>query len=106
MRRTVVAGHPLAIEPSPTTSRVSSRRPSVLASLRAVADPFRPVGLAQLCDAELLDRVDTKYVVSLDTAAALAESLRDTHAVLEIDGVREFEYRTTYFDTASLRMYR
>jgi VTC domain len=50
----------------------------------------------------LLDRVDRKYVVSLDQLAALIDALRGTHAVLEIGGRRAFGYETTYFDTPEL----
>ena len=43
----------------------------------------------------LQDRVDVKYVIGMDTFTALTEELRGTHRVLEIDGRREFTYRTT-----------
>jgi hypothetical protein len=73
----------------------------------AIADSFPALGLEALNSAAALqDRVDTKYVISLADFAALAERLRDTHAVLEIDGRRAFAYRTTYFDTAELRVFR
>jgi hypothetical protein len=63
-----------------------------------------PIALDEL-DA-LQDRVDVKYVIGMDTFTALTEELRDTHRVLEIDGRREFTYRTTYFDTPDLRVFR
>jgi hypothetical protein len=56
--------------------------------------------------AALQDRVDLKYVVSLDAYEALAAQLRDTHAVLSIEDRRAFRYRTTYFDTPELRAFR
>jgi hypothetical protein len=72
-----------------------------------VAESFRPIGLAELeAEAALQDRVDVKYVITLADFAALAERLRFTHRVLEIDGRRAFAYRTTYFDTAELRAFR
>ena len=72
-----------------------------------VVDGFGPVGLAAVQEvAALQDRVDRKYVVSLDTFARLAERLSGSHAVLEIEGRRAFAYRTTYFDTRELRAYR
>jgi CotH protein/VTC domain-containing protein len=72
-----------------------------------VAEAFPALGLAELDDvAALRERVDTKYVIGLAELARLADLLRDTHAVLEIDGRRAFRYRTTYFDTAELRMFR
>jgi hypothetical protein len=76
------------------------------ASLLAESFPAA-VSLGELDTAAALqDRVDTKYVISLDQFAALAERLRRTHAVLEIDSRRSFRYRTVYFDTAELTAYR
>ncbi len=72
-----------------------------------VAESFPSVGLAELeRTAALQDRMDVKYVVTLEQFAALAQQLRATHSVLEIDGRRAFAYRTTYFDTAELRAFR
>jgi len=45
-------------------------------------------------------------VISLEDFAALAERLLATHGVLEIDGRRAFRYRTIYFDTGELRIFR
>lgn len=71
------------------------------------AEPFAAVGLPELeSSAALQDRVDCKYVVSLADFEALAQELLATHAVLEIDGCRAFRYRTTYFDTGELRIFR
>jgi hypothetical protein len=63
-----------------------------------------PIALEELDT--LQDRVDVKYVIGIDAFAALTEELRATHRVLEIDGRREFTYRTTYFDTPDLRVFR
>jgi hypothetical protein len=71
------------------------------------AEPFPSVGLADLeTAAALQDRIDSKYVISLADFVTLAERLLDTHAVLEIDGRRAFRYRTTYFDTRELQIFR
>jgi hypothetical protein len=76
-------------------------------SPRRAAESFRAVGLAELeTSAALQDRVDCKYVISLEQFAALAERLLTTHAVLAIEGRRAFRYRTTYFDTGELRIFR
>ena len=70
-------------------------------------ESFPAVGLAELdASAALQDRMDSKYVISLEEFATLAERLLATHAVLEIDGRRAFRYRTTYFDTRELRIFR
>lgn len=65
-----------------------------------------PISLTELVrEAELLVRVDRKYVLALaDLDVLLAEAPRGTR-VLEIDGRREFGYRSTYLDTPDLRSF-
>jgi hypothetical protein len=61
--------------------------------------PFKPIGLKQLnAKAEMLNRLDNKYVVN---AGVLRDALSDLAArfdILEIDGKRQFTYETCYFD--------
>ena len=61
-----------------------------------------PIGLDELD--ELQDRVDAKYVLPVSALPALLDRL--DHRVLEIDGRRVFGYRSTYFDTPELRLFR
>jgi hypothetical protein len=69
-------------------------------------DAFEPISLATLDErAELLRRVDTKYLLGQDDLAQLLGRLAGDHDVLEIDGRRRFGYRSVYFDTAGLRCF-
>ncbi|MCG5220091.1 polyphosphate polymerase domain-containing protein [Streptosporangium sp. KLBMP 9127] len=72
--------------------------------LAGVAAGLPPVGLGDV--AELMTRVDRKYVVPVSTMARLAAELGDGFAVLEIGGRRQFRYSSTYFDTPDLLTYR
>ena len=67
-------------------------------------DAMTPIGLDELVDrASLLTRLDRKYIVPLaDLPAVLAGLPRDVR-VLDIDGRRDFGYRSRYFDTPGLR---
>jgi len=73
---------------------------------RAIVDSLPSVSLEELNDtAELLTRVDRKYVVTPDVLAdALAEYAEDLKA-LEIDGRRTGNYRSVYYDTPELTSY-
>lgn len=63
-------------------------------------DALSPISLADLVEqAELLTRVDRKYVVPVADAEAVLSDVVGCSQVLEIDGRREFGYRSTYFDT-------
>jgi hypothetical protein len=77
-----------------------------MSSLAALAE--RPtVGLAELVDhAGLLTRVDRKYLLSRADAEVLVDLLPDQARVLDIDGVRVFGYRSTYYDTDAWTSYR
>jgi VTC domain len=76
-------------------------------SVDALVKNFDPVSLEEINDvASLLARVDRKYLVSFDQLVALLGTQTNSLVVLEIDGRRIFEYRSTYFDTADLQSYR
>ncbi|MEA5119617.1 MAG: polyphosphate polymerase domain-containing protein [Propionicimonas sp.] len=68
---------------------------------------FGSVGLDELVsEAELLTRVDRKYVLRLDEALGLLDHLDPRTRVLTIDGRRRFHYESVYFDTPDLVSYR
>jgi VTC domain len=76
-------------------------------SLAPLLERFEPVGLEEVqATAALDDRVDVKYIVTRTQLGALLCRLLPSHRVLEIDGLRSFAYRSTYFDTADLLTYR
>lgn len=56
--------------------------------------------------AELQTRVDQKYLVSLGVLSRLLDALGPDLRVLEIDGIRVFDYLSVYFDTPDLRFFR
>ncbi len=65
------------------------------------------VGLAELdAAAALQTRVDRKYVLTVAEARRLLAALAPAARVLEIDGLRDFRYASTYFDTPDLETYR
>ena len=67
---------------------------------------LEPVGLAELVgEAGLLQRVDRKYVVPRALLPGLLAAAPTGTRVLEIDGRREFSYRSVYLDTPGLDSY-
>jgi hypothetical protein len=66
-----------------------------------------PVSLDELERVAALDvRVDRKYVVDPAALTDLLRSLPPGTTVLEIGGERAFRYRSLYFDTGELALYR
>jgi hypothetical protein len=91
--------------PSPPVRRTPSGPVSPLvppdAGAAIAAMPAIPLGELQV-RADLLTRVDRKYVVPIAWLGELVAGLESGAQVLEIDGRRGFGYRSVYFDTGEL----
>lgn len=64
------------------------------------------IGLAEIGSAALLDRVDAKFIVHRALLGRLLERCARSYHALELNGQRDGRYRTTYFDTSELALYR
>ena len=64
---------------------------------------FSTITLDELnAEAGLLTRMDRKYLVPPDDAQEVIDALAPRARVLQIDGLRDFRYASTYFDTPAL----
>ena len=61
--------------------------------------------LADLNKANLMDRVDVKFLLPIQLLPSILEQMRSNYSVLEINGKRVSEYYNQYFDTANLSFY-
>ncbi len=67
---------------------------------------FTPISLAELNEkAEMMARIDNKYIMTLDKLDVALQSLSADFDVLDIKGERSFTYATRYFDDQDLRAY-
>jgi hypothetical protein len=66
---------------------------------------YSPIGLSEMDEVSLMDRVETKYVFSSGKVPDLLNRLHENYKVLEIDSIRTFPYYTTYLDTPALLFY-
>lgn len=79
--------------------------------IRRSADALIPadldtIGLAELNEqAQMLTRVDRKYIVTRTHIPDIMSGLDAETRVLSIDGVRSHAYASTYFDTEALRSF-
>ncbi len=71
-----------------------------------ITEAFAPITLAEMSEVALMDRRDTKYLFHYDRLPALLEAILPHYRLLEVDGVRGTTYRSLYFDTTDLRLYR
>ncbi len=66
---------------------------------------FAPISLEQMSSVKLMNRTDTKFVTNRQKLEQLLQMAQKDYYVQEIDGVRNLEYDTTYFDTDDFNMY-
>jgi hypothetical protein len=55
---------------------------------------------------ELMNRTDTKFVVSTEQLLSILQEVKQTYRILEIDGVRFSRYETLYYDTDDFLFYK
>ena len=78
-------------------------------SLQNIKNALRqlsPISLADLDRVALMNRVDTKYVISDAMLPDVLAAISSDYGVLEIDGVRCAPYATLYFDSPDADCYR
>jgi hypothetical protein len=63
------------------------------------------IGLQELDSVSLLNRVDSKYVVTFLQLDEVFQCLQANYSVLEIAGLRVFSYENNYFDTSNFLFY-
>jgi hypothetical protein len=66
---------------------------------------FVPIGLNEMDDVSLMNRVETKYVFSANKLPDLLNHLSNSYRILDIDLMRIFPYQTTYLDTSDFLFY-
>lgn len=74
-------------------------------SISSQISKFTPISLSEMESVKLMNRIDTKYVVSLTLLPALLEAAKEDYFAQEIEGKRIATYDTMYYDTETLDMY-
>jgi len=67
---------------------------------------FTPISLDQMDKVQLLDRIDTKYILNQAKLSELLGKIADSYYVLNIEGELLHPYETLYFDTPDYNLYR
>lgn len=66
---------------------------------------FQPITLKELDSVRLLNRVDTKFLLSQRQLRRALQPIADRYSALEINGTKLNHYRTLYFDTPDFSLY-
>ena len=83
-----------------------AKRQVPLTEVEQAVAQFAPISLAEIGNAALLDRVETKYVVSAEILPTFLNAIHADYDVLSIEGQRLNRYKTLYYDSADFDLYR
>lgn len=64
------------------------------------------ISLSEMNDIQLMNRIDTKYLMPFSSLPELLRRLEKDFRVQEVEGKKISKYRTMYFDTQDLKMYQ
>jgi len=67
---------------------------------------YATISLAEMNDVKLMDRVETKYILSAKQLPQILNQLQNDYRVVSIDDVVMPTYKTVYFDTDSLYFFK
>ncbi len=70
-----------------------------------ILEKFDKITLEEMSGIRLMNRIDTKFVTTMPVLVQLLEMALDDYMAQEIDGQRNMEYNTTYFDTFDYDMF-
>ena len=73
--------------------------------LRELAEKFSPISLQEMDSVALLNRRDTKFVMTNEQLLTALSALQNDYRILSVKGFRLNQYRTLYFDTADFDLY-
>ena len=73
--------------------------------MEKIIESFNPISLEEMKSVKLMNRTDTKFVTNTSKLCELLKMAQHDYYVQEIDGERNLEYDTTYFDTKAFDMY-
>ena len=74
-------------------------------TVETLAANFAPISLKQMDAVALLNRVDTKFVMTTAQLMTALAQIQPDYWMLSIDGQRLNHYRTLYFDTPDFALY-
>ena len=95
-----------SVVPSPSTPLLPVSREPIASRFSPLLDTLDATTLSGMDAVSLLNRMDTKFLLSESQLAALLTELAREYLVLDVAGRRLHQYRTLYFDTPRFALYR
>ncbi len=73
--------------------------------MQEILSQYPPITLEQMSEVKLLNRIDTKYVTTIDKLQEFLRMAKEQYYVQDYHGRRLMPYHTIYLDTPNLDMY-
>ena len=70
-----------------------------------IVNAMKPITLGEMKEVKLMNRVDTKYLVTSEQLLTILKGIREHYYAQEVEGNRLSPYSTVYYDTPDLKMY-
>lgn len=84
---------------------IEQTAPNPSVELDTLLDDFESHGLDDLNNANLMSRVDSKFILPMSFLPVLLKEISDHYSVLKIADKRVFAYHNYYFDTPEMHFY-
>ena len=76
-----------------------------LSKIQEIAESFDPIGLTEMDSVQLMSRVDTKFVFTLDNLIELLPFLKEKYFLLNVKDVLLSDYESLYYDDKEFSSY-
>ncbi len=76
-----------------------------MSEITQILEEFIPISLDEMDAVKLMDRTDTKFLLSSNNFGSLLRELKKHYKCLEVEGMRASRYETVYLDTDNLDFY-
>ncbi len=76
-----------------------------LERIQKIAESFDPITLSEMDTVQLMNRVDTKFVFSMDTFIDVLPNLIPNYFLLNVNGILLSDYESLYFDDKQFKFY-
>jgi len=75
-------------------------------SINEAIHKFTPISLEGMDKVKLMNRIDTKYVLSREVLVKILDRISNDFFILEMESKRHFPYQSLYYDTCDDFMYK
>ncbi len=77
-----------------------------MSNVQEIISHYQPITLKEMDDVALMNRTDTKYLISVSQLEDVLAEVAHHYRILDINGLRSNHYQSQYYDTPDFYFYR